>query len=168
MHQEDGNGEIDLGLPESTLLVIPCTDSVDLSFPCGDGVAKLNNDFAAFHRLSWDIQAIIVEMGLAEELQLVLFHPQAVHSIRTATVPETEQEYYDPSFSVKAKNFAIRSPFPTFHFLRTKDIVSALQGGYRNPELILERNAARLEKLHEYNVQNGGVWSIWKNALWPA
>jgi hypothetical protein len=99
-----------------------------------------------------------------EELQLVLFHPLAVHSLYEQE-PDQEGDYYDASYSTKAKNFALRSPFPTFHFLRTKDIVTAIAGGYPQPELIPERNAARLQVLHEKHLDKGGVWSAWKSAI---
>ena len=51
-------------------------------------------------------QSIMERQGLVGHLQLVQFHPNAVHSVYAETsVPD-------------AADFSIRSPLPTFHFLR--------------------------------------------------
>lgn len=53
--QQESSGEgVDMQLPESTLLVLPCSNS------CNDEVTSLKDDFHNFHRQSWEIQVIHV------------------------------------------------------------------------------------------------------------
>lgn len=67
---------------------------------------------------------------------MVNFHPEAVHSLYATGAMEDGSEY------------SIRSPLPTFHFLREEDILAAVgDARYPEPELIPERNAAALRKL---------------------
>jgi len=74
---------------------------------------------------------------LVSVVLLVLFHPRAVHSL-----------YDDPRDDVaECKAYALRSPHPTFHLLRQKDILAGVTGGMPSPELIPERNSARLQKM---------------------
>lgn len=68
-------------------------------------------------RLSWKMQSdAIVAEGYGNLLQLVLFHPQAVHSTYATTGEED------------AADFSIRSPFPTVHLLREEDVMRAVRG----------------------------------------
>ena len=112
----------DAGGPETTLLVL-ANDAGYLA------------DFETFHRMSWSVQERILEAGVVGELQLVLFHPRGVHNLYTSTPGDAD-----------AKSYAVRSPYPTFHFLREKDVVDAVTK-HPSPETIPARNAAKLRKL---------------------
>ena len=108
--------------PETTLLVLPTLDCTAT--------------WQAFVHLSWRLQSdAIVATGLAEHLQLVLFHPAAVHSI-----------YADNTGTEDAADFSIRSPFPTVHLLREVDMLAAVQR-YPDAAGIPARNKARLRAL---------------------
>ena len=61
-----------------------------------------------------------MDAGLQNELQVVLFHPRAVHSLYEQADCGRES----------ATNYSIRSPYPTFHFLRERDILAAITSGY--------------------------------------
>ena len=107
--------------PETTLLVLPTLDCTAT--------------WQAFVHLSWRLQSdAIVATGLAEHLQLVLFHPAAVHSI------------YADMGTEDAADFSIRSPFPTVHLLREVDMLAAVQR-YPDAAGIPARNKARLRAL---------------------
>lgn len=141
------------GIPESSLLVlIPHDEPNELS--C------LQTEFHAFYQESYALHSLINERGLTGELQIVLFHPMAVHSM---------YEMHD-SAEENAKSFALRSPFPTFHFLREQDVLSAIKSGYPQPELIPERNAARLTKLNDKSSSagEGGIQEIWHDSVYSA
>ena len=85
-------------------------------------------------RLSWRLQAeAIAEPGHGEAIQLVLFHPSAVHSTYGDGPPD-------------AADFSIRAPFPTVHLLREMDVLEAVRG-YPNADRIPEVNKRRLRKL---------------------
>ena len=108
--------------PETTLVVLAPT-------------LRCTATWQAFMHLSWRLQTdAIVATGLAEHLQLVLFHPQAVHSVYADTGPED------------AADFSIRSPFPTVHLLREVDMLAAVRS-YPNAASIPARNKARLRSL---------------------
>ena len=108
-------------VPETTLLVLPTLDCTAT--------------WQAFVHLSWRLQSdAIVATGLAEHLQLVLFHPAAVHSI------------YADMGTEDAADFSIRSPFPTVHLLREVDMLAAVQR-YPDAAGIPARNKARLRAL---------------------
>eukprot|EP01043_Picozoa_sp_COSAG02_P024222 COSAG02_NODE_1318_length_13293_cov_39.414886_7_plen_258_part_00 len=78
-------------------------------------------DFRAFLNAAWAVESRIESNGLADHIQLACFHPQAVFNTYADLAPTTEPgEYYDPA------QFAIRSPYPTFHFLRARDIAAAV------------------------------------------
>jgi len=69
-------------------------------------------------------------------LQVVNFHPAAVHSL------------YSQSALEDGSDFSIRSPLPTFHLLREEDVLAAVaDSGYPSPELIPTRNAVALRSL---------------------
>jgi len=85
----------------------------------------------------WEIQSLIEREGLVSEVLLVLFHPTAVHSL-----------YDDPRDTVaECKAYSLRSPYPTFHLLRQKDILAGVTSGMPSPDTIPERNSARLQKM---------------------
>ena len=106
--------------PETTLLVLPTLDCTAT--------------WQAFVHLSWRLQSdAIVATGLAEHLQLVLFHPAAVHSIYAVGAED-------------AADFSIRSPFPTVHLLREVDMLAAVQR-YPDAAGIPARNKAKLRAL---------------------
>ena len=106
--------------PETTLLVLPTLDCTAT--------------WQAFVHLSWRLQSdAIVATGLAEHLQLVLFHPAAVHSIYAVGAAD-------------AADFSIRSPFPTVHLLREVDMLAAVQR-YPDAAGIPARNKAKLRAL---------------------
>ena len=57
-------------------------------------------------KMTHRLQGLLERRGLVGQLQLVLFHPLAVHSA-----------YADDGLP-DAADYTIRSPLPTFHFLR--------------------------------------------------
>mmetsp|Transcript_20900 Transcript_20900/g.47437 ORF Transcript_20900/g.47437 Transcript_20900/m.47437 type:complete len:281 (-) Transcript_20900:38-880(-) len=95
-----------------------------------------------FVRLSWRIQTeAVVACGYGDLLQIVLFHPLAVHSM-----------YKTMDLEEDAANYSIRSPFPTIHLLREKDVLQAVEEGaegrgYRDLEGLPARNKAKLRAL---------------------
>lgn len=104
--------------PETTLLVMD---------------APFVQDFTEFVRLSWELQEqAVVANGFAEKLQLVLFHPLAIH------------QTYSSSLDANPGDYTIRSPFPTFHLLREEDVMKAVSGGYPDLESLPARNQSRL------------------------
>eukprot|EP00747_Dinoflagellata_sp_TGD_P208810 gnl/TRDRNA2_/TRDRNA2_82258_c0_seq1.p1 gnl/TRDRNA2_/TRDRNA2_82258_c0~~gnl/TRDRNA2_/TRDRNA2_82258_c0_seq1.p1 ORF type:complete len:229 (+),score=27.87 gnl/TRDRNA2_/TRDRNA2_82258_c0_seq1:55-741(+) len=109
------------GLPETTLLVL-------------DGkLQPFVRDWRDLVRLSWKLQAdAIAGRGFEEEIQLVLFHPLAMHSAYGESGPEE-----DPA------DFTIRAPFPTVHLLRECDVLSAVES-YPDAAQIPSRNKVRL------------------------
>eukprot|EP00929_Paragymnodinium_shiwhaense_P062715 TRINITY_DN31315_c0_g1_i2.p2 TRINITY_DN31315_c0_g1~~TRINITY_DN31315_c0_g1_i2.p2 ORF type:complete len:306 (+),score=61.71 TRINITY_DN31315_c0_g1_i2:51-968(+) len=115
---KDGILRPEAGLPETTLVVYERS----LSF-----VAAWQD----LVRLSWRLQSeAILANGLQEDLQLVLFHPEAVHSAYGEGPPD-------------AADYSIRAPYPTVHLLREMDVLSAV-AGYPQAEQIPARNKARL------------------------
>lgn len=92
-------------------------------------------DFRSFVQLSWRLQLeAVVDHGHGEDLQLVLFHPEAKHDTYTAS-------------SGDAADYTIRSPFPTVHLLREMDVMQAVTSGYPELESLPARNKAKLRKL---------------------
>ena len=83
------------------------------------GASKLAPPHSQVHA-SWDVQQAIVEAGLETSVQVVLFHPKAVHSLYGEQQPTADGDN-DGSGGEDATFFSIRSPFPTFHFLRERD-----------------------------------------------
>ena len=64
-------------------------------------------DFRDLVYLSWRVQdESILQNGFEKELQIVLFHPLAVHDTYTTHKPDTDDD---------AANYTIRSPFPIIH-----------------------------------------------------
>ena len=112
------------GGPETSLLIVPPTSPWGLS---------LNDDFGAFLSLGWQIEDRLAELAPTTlELQLALFHPRAVRSMYAATDED------------EAADYAMRSPYPTIHLLRTSD-VQALPP--KHAAQVPERNRATLESL---------------------
>ena len=103
-------------------------------------------DFHTFYRASWALQERVLASGLAHEVHIVLFHPRAVHSL------------FEEASAADTKCYALRSPHPTVHFLREKDVMAGITGGYPQPERIPGRNAARLARL-------GSARQAWEVAL---
>lgn len=85
-------------------------------------------------RLSWRLQSeVINDGGMVDEIQLVFFHPLAVHSTYAEGLPD-------------AADFSIRSPYPTIHLLRQADVLKGVQS-YPDASLIPARNKERLRAL---------------------
>lgn len=89
-----------------------------------------NLSFRDLVRFSWRLQEEAVGDHV-DRLQLVLFHPLAVH-----------QTYADET-STSAGDYTIRSPFATVHLLRESDVLEAV-ASYRNLEHLPARNQERL------------------------
>jgi hypothetical protein len=133
---------------EAHLLVgtmTPCQQESEITSTCSDQGTRpettlvvLNEEqcpslstFRNLVHLSWRVQSeAIVENGYGEDLQLVLFHPQAKH--------DTYSEVED------AADYSIRSPFPIIHLLREVDVMKAVKSGYHDLEGLPVRNKARL------------------------
>ncbi|CAE7210692.1 unnamed protein product [Symbiodinium microadriaticum] len=104
--------------PETTLLVL------DASLSC----AAQWQDLV---RLSWRLQAeAVCQQGFQDLLQIVLFHPSAMHSIYSEGFPD-------------AADFTIRAPFPTVHLLREADVLKVQAYGPEAGEIPV-RNKAKL------------------------
>jgi len=138
--------------PESTLLVVDNSETEYL------------HTFRELILTSYVLQNHILEVELLGQVQIVLFHPNATHSLYN----EGSNDNGKSEILTAPKSFAIRSPFPTIHLLREKDIMAGIQGGlYKNPELIPARNAAALEKMEKeaYSENGGGVEMYWNDAV---
>lgn len=114
--------------PESTLVVF------DSSFV---------QNFRDFVHLSWTLQEeVVVRGGFQDEIQLVLFHPKATHQTYSDHSCETND---DNSLTTATGDFTIRSPFPTVHLLREKDVMQAVQkSNYQNLTDLSTRNKQKL------------------------
>eukprot|EP01065_Artemidia_motanka_P042002 TRINITY_DN5546_c0_g1_i2.p1 TRINITY_DN5546_c0_g1~~TRINITY_DN5546_c0_g1_i2.p1 ORF type:complete len:208 (+),score=59.13 TRINITY_DN5546_c0_g1_i2:47-625(+) len=106
------------GRAETTLIVLPTQGWLA--------------EWRAFVHESWELQAeAIAGRGLEEKVQIVLFHPLAMH--------ETYGEAGD------AADYTIRSPYPTVHLLRTSDIFDAVRR-YSGAEQIPVRNKLKFRE----------------------
>ncbi len=95
-------------------------------------------EFRDLVSLSWRVQdESILQNGFEKDLQIVLFHPQAVHDTYSSL-----QESNDD-----AANYTIRSPFPTIHLLREIDVLNAVKSGYKDLEGLPSRNKSKLRSL---------------------
>lgn len=105
-----------------------------------DAVAHFARDFVDFVRFSWRLQQeVILENGLDEQLQLVLFHPRAVHQTYNSTAADDE-------WHENAADYTIRAPYPTIHLLREVDVLEATAvSKYPNLEQLPVRNQAKLK-----------------------
>ena len=95
--------------------------------------APWSSDFRDFVRLSWQLQEKAIGQEFVDELQLVLFHPEATH-----------QTYGCHTNEPNPADFTIRSPFPTVHLLRQIDVLHAVQSGYPNLETLPSRNQHKM------------------------
>jgi uncharacterized protein len=119
-HRGDMSGAAGvLELPETTLLVLS---------------REAAPEYMDLVRLSWRLQAeAILEGGHGAELQLVLFHPLAVHSTYGEGPPD-------------AADYSIRSPYPVVHLLREMDVLAAVSR-YPNAAQVPHVNKARLRAI---------------------
>lgn len=93
--------------PETTLVVF-------------DNDNEIVSNYSNFVRVSWEVQQkAIYDQGLADDLQLVVFHPNGIHS--------TYSDYSDENLGEDAGDYTIRSPFPTLHILREMDVLNAVK-----------------------------------------
>jgi hypothetical protein len=100
--------------------------------------APFVRDFRDFVRLSWALQdLVVVQGGFVNDVQLVLFHPQATHQTYSCD-DDSEHE------ATVAANYTIRSPYPVIHLLRQVDVMRAVQGGYPNLDELPARNKQKL------------------------
>ena len=112
--QQIGEGEPP---PETSLLIL--SDHLSLSW----------RDLTT---LSWRLQTeVLVDGGHGEELQIVLFHPLAQHSV-----------YGDPDAPPDAGDYTIRAPHPTVQLLREVDVLRGV-GSYPDAAGIPGRNRTR-------------------------
>lgn len=93
-------------------------------------------DFRDFVRLSWELQEEAIGDKYMGVLQLVLFHPLAVHQTYGEVDPSVES----------ASDYTIRSPFPTIHLLREVDLMRAVKGGYPDLESLPSRNKLKMDR----------------------
>jgi hypothetical protein len=106
-------------LPETTLLVLP---------------REAAPEWMDLVRLSWRLQSeAILTAGHGQDIQLVLFHPLAVHSMYGEGPPD-------------AADYSIRSPYPTVHLLREMDVLAAVNS-HPDASQIPGVNKARLRSL---------------------
>lgn len=92
-------------------------------------------DFRDLIRLSWRIQEeAINKHSYTEDLQQVLFHPEASH------------DTYAERLDADAADYTIRSPFPTIHLLREVDVMNAVTSGYPNLESLPSRNKQKMRQ----------------------
>jgi hypothetical protein len=84
-------------------------------------------------------------IGQPSGLQVVNFHPQALHDL------------YTEGSTPDASNFSVRSPHPTFHLLREEDLLKA--GLSYGPKIddIPEKNADKLR-----GMGYGECEKVWK------
>ena len=140
--------------PETTLLVVAqpnaCSYEAAVAVAAAGGDASPSppflHDFAAFLRMAWVAEDRIAAAGLADDIQIACFHPRAVYNLYAEGPADTAE---DPA------QFAIRSPLPTIHFLRARDIAAAVES---NPSAanIPDVNKRRLREMGEQRVQ--AVW----------
>lgn len=113
------------------------------------------NDFRDLVHLSWRIlDEAIVQNRFEKELQIVPFHPLAVHdtySMLTAPPQSLSTTAKDGPLQdalQDAANYTIRSPFPIIHLLREIDVYKVVKHGtYPDLEGLPSRNKAKLRKL---------------------
>ena len=99
---------------------------------------EVQRSFAAFLSLGWQVEAHLeehrvaaseCEEGGALAVQIALFHPLAVRSLYACGEEE------------EAADYAMRSPFPTVHLLRSADVAAV---PVASAEAVPERNRNRL------------------------
>jgi len=92
---------------------------------------RVLGDFLDYNDFLDDADALVEQLGLDGELQVASFHPQ----YRFAGSGEDD-----------IANFTNRSPWPTLHLLREDSVARAVDA-FPDPDAIVERNVATLEKL---------------------
>lgn len=88
-------------------------------------------DFLDYNDFLDVAEGLVAELGLEGEIQIASFHPD----YRFAGTDDDD-----------IGNFTNRSPYPTLHLLREASIDRAV-AAYPDPDVIVERNIATLEKL---------------------
>ena len=88
-------------------------------------------DFQDFNDFLDAAEALVAELGLDGEIQVASFHPDYRFA---GTGPD------------EIGNFTNRAPHPTLHLLREASIDRAV-AAYPDPDVIVERNIATLERL---------------------
>ena len=142
VEESDSNGDDhdqsnvdDYQYPETTLIILDT-----------DIYPSLGGEYRNLVQLSWRIQMeCIVDRGHSDHLQLVLFHPLAVHDTYTERPPASDGNE-EQVLGVDCANYTIRSPHPTIHLLRQVDVMRAVQSGYADLEGLPSRNKARLRR----------------------
>ena len=131
----DPNNADDCEYPETTLIILDT-----------DVYPSLGREYRNLVQLSWRIQMqCIVDRGHSDHLQLVLFHPLAVHDTYTERPPANDGDE-EQVLGVGCADYTIRSPHPTIHLLRQADVMRAVQSGYVDLEGLPSRNKARLRR----------------------
>ena len=112
------------GSAETALLVIA---------PATPWAKALHADFAPFLSLGWKVEERLAELEDSTlALQLAMFHPLAVRSM------------YACGEEGETADYAMRSPHPTLHLLRTSDVQAVPPA---SAAVVPERNRARLERI---------------------
>jgi len=88
-------------------------------------------DFLDYNDFLDRADAAVAALGLEGEIQVASFHPQY---------------QFAGTYADEMGNFTNRSPFPTLHLLREASIDRAV-AAFPDPDVIVERNIATLEKL---------------------
>ena len=95
-------------------------------------------DFLDYNDFLEDADALVAALDLEGVLQVASFHPDYQFA---GTLPDD------------ASNYTNRSPWPTLHLLR-EDSVARAVAAYPDPDVIVERNVATLEKLGAEGFRN--------------
>jgi hypothetical protein len=90
-----------------------------------------NSDFYNFYNLTGLLEDMIDQLKLADEFQLVVFHPKFL---------------FENTVSSERVNFVNRSPYPLIHIIRSIDIENALSSPQEG-EKISFNNEETLKKL---------------------
>ena len=88
-------------------------------------------DFLDYNDFLDDADTLVEQLGLDGELQVASFHPQY---------------QFAGSREDDVANCTNRSPWPTLHLLREDSVARAVEA-FPDPDAIVERNVATLEKL---------------------
>ena len=88
-------------------------------------------DFLDYNDFLDRADATVAALGLEGEIQVASFHPQY---------------RFAGTYADEMGNFTNRSPYPTLHLLREASIDRAV-AAFPDPDVIVERNIATLEKL---------------------
>lgn len=112
------------GRGETSLLVVPSSTAWG---------AELQEDFAKWMSIGWQVEERLAPpTAESMQLQLALFHPQALRNL------------YSMGEDEDAADYAMRSPHPTIHLLRVSDVAAVPP---KSAAAVPERNRAALEAL---------------------